>query len=203
MTSLAPYLVTKYFPRLLLLQPGGDFPQRRAGYRKFSRVLGGGQESCLFPFFLHRNEAEGLWSCWFGQSGSFQEGFFGCFYFFCCSSRCSLRGNEGEQGISLFPSWLTARRPRPPSSFLISFLLLGIASAAPQAGPSSAGREPGAGYSREGRRRSSPRAHCAHPNTFQAAGARFSSLYPSNSKNKSTFLEKQNNSRPLKRADSS
>ncbi|KFP55751.1 hypothetical protein N323_07389, partial [Cathartes aura] len=45
MTSLAPYLVTKYFPPLLLFQPHRDFPrccQPGAGYLKFSRVLGGG-----------------------------------------------------------------------------------------------------------------------------------------------------------------
>lgn len=143
MTSLAPYLVTKYFPRLLLLQPAGDVPQRRAGWLKFSRVLGGGQESCLFPFFLHRNEAEGLWSCWFGQSSSFQEVLFCFLFFFFCSSWCSLRGNEGEQGISLFPSWLMARRPRPPSSFLISFLLFVSTSAALRAGLSSVGEGAG------------------------------------------------------------
>ncbi|KFV47900.1 hypothetical protein N341_04877, partial [Tyto alba] len=44
-TSLAPYLVTKYFPPLLLFQPCRDFPRRcqpGASYLKFSRALGGG-----------------------------------------------------------------------------------------------------------------------------------------------------------------
>lgn len=44
MTSLAPYLVTKYFPLLLLFQPRRDFPrccQPGMGYLKFSRSLGG------------------------------------------------------------------------------------------------------------------------------------------------------------------